>query len=570
MLTEDGSVKVTDFGIARALDDSEELTRTGAVIGTATYFSPEQAQGLPADERSDVYSLGVVLYEMLAGRAPFTGESPVAVAYQHVSEPAAPPQDYNPDAPLELSAIATHAIKKRADERYQSADDMRADLLRYLGGAEPMAAGFANAAAATALIPPPAGLPVGMGAGQPMAATSTFDAPVQERSQTGYWAAVGGLLVILVLGIWLLFRLLSPGTVETTTVIIPDLRDTPSAEAFEILQNDLDLKVRTREETNEEIAAGRVIRTDPAAGSEIAVGEFVTVYVSLGPAEFGVPNLLGENVDIARARIQEQGFTIGVITYQPTEDTDENIVINQSPPGGTTAPPGTSVDLVVSAGPAAIEIPDVSGTSSATAVLQLARAGFTNIETDSEFSPDVPEGFVIATNPASGQVIPKEATIIVIVSDGPEPVVLPDLMGKTENEARTQLNGLGLTMVVNSQTVEVPLASGLVGKVVEQSPGKGAEVEVGSQVTVKMGVVRKVTVPNLFQMTIDDAQTAAEAVGLTIDISVVDPPVSTPDKNLDGKVASQKPLAGAKVDEGSIIVVVLYQWDGTTTTTAGP
>ena len=568
MLTEDGGVKVTDFGIARALDDSEELTRTGAVIGTATYFSPEQAQGLPADERSDVYSLGIVLYEMLAGKAPFTGESPVAVAYQHVSEPPIPPQDVNPDTPIELAAISSHAIRKRADERYQSADEMRDDLLRYLGGAEPIAAGAALAGAPTAMIPPPVGIPMGSAVGTTMVTGTTgYEAPAEERSQTGYWAAVGGLLVVLVLGIWLLFRLLSPGTVETATVIIPDLRDTPEQEAFEILQDELDLKVRAREETSDEIAAGRVIRTDPPAGTEIAVGEFVTVYVSLGEAEFGVPNLLGENVDIARARIREQGFTVGVITYQPTEDTDENIVINQSPPGGTTAPPGTAVDLVVSAGPAAIEIPNVSGKSSATAILELARAGFTNIETETAFSPDVPPGFVIETNPASGQVVPKEATIIVIVSDGPEPVPVPNLVGSTENQARSAVNALGLTLVVSSETIEVALGSGLVGRVAEQNPTVGTEVEVGTQVVVKLGIVRKVTVPDLFEMTIEEAEEAAAAVGLTIDISVEDPPVSTPNQDLDGRVASQKPIAGTKVDEGSIIVIILYLWDNTTTTT---
>ena len=571
MITEDGAVKVTDFGIARAMNDSEELTRTGAVIGTATYFSPEQAQGLPADERSDVYSLGVVLYEMLAGRAPFSGESPVAVAYQHVSEMPTPPQEVNADVPIELAAIASHAIKKRPDERYQSADDMRADILRYLGGMEPIAAGFASASAATAMISSPPGVPMSVGgAAFDTTGTRTFDAPAQERSQTGYWAAVGGLVVVLLLGIWLLMRLLSGGDTVATTVTIPDLVGVPAEAAFATLQEDYNLKVTSKEETSEEIGAGRVTRTDPPAGFDIAVGEFVTVFVSIGPEQFGVPNLLNENVDVARARILEQGFTLGPITYQLTKDTDENIVINQSPPGGTPAAPGTAVSLVVSAGPAAIEIPDVSGRSSETAVLELARLGFTNIETLDEFSPDVLAGFVIATNPAAGQVIPKEATITVIVSQGPEPAAVPDLVGRTQNEARSQLTALGLVLVVSADTVEVPLASGLVGRVAEQSPSDGVWVEVGTTVVVRLGVVRKVTVPDLFEMKFEEAESAAAARGLVIEISIEDPPVSTPNIDLEGRVASQDPLAGLSVDEGSIITVILYLWEGpppTTTTT---
>lgn len=568
MLTDTGAVKVTDFGIARALDDSEELTRTGAVIGTATYFSPEQAQGLPADQRSDVYSLGVVLYEMLAGRPPFSGESPVAVAYQHVSEHAVPAHNVNADAPVELSAIASHAIQKRADDRYQSADEMRADLMRYLGGVEPMAAGVVSAAAATAMLPPPIGVPAG-GEAPPRVPTGTqgFDAPLPERSQTGYWAAVGGLIVVLGLGIWLLMQLLSGGDGAADMVVIPDLVDVEANQAFETLQKDLGLKVLQKEENSNEIAAGRVTRTVPPAGESVPLGEFVTVYVSLGAEQFGVPNLLGENIDIARARLKDQGFTEGTISYKPADDVDENIVINQSPPGGTNAPPGTAVDLVVSLGPESIEVPDVSGKSTDTAILELARAGFTNIEPFHEFSQDVPLGFVVGTNPAAGQEVPKEATILLIVSDGPEPVAVPDLVGKTQAAAQSEMSGLGLVMILSTETVEVPFDSDLVGNIAGQNRDPGDIVDVGTSVTVKLGVVAKVVVPDLFQRSLEAAESAAGVQGLLVDISVVDPPVSTPDPALDGKVATQNPLAGTTANQGSIITVVLYQTVEATTTT---
>jgi serine/threonine-protein kinase len=571
MITTDGAVKVTDFGIARALDDSEELTRTGAVIGTATYFSPEQAQGLPADERSDVYSLGIVLYEMLAGKPPFSGESPVAVAYQHVSEAAVPANEVDTDSPAELAAIAAHAMKKRPDERYQSADEMRADLQRYLAGTEPVAAAVISAAAATAMIPPPASpagaAAVGAAGAAATSGTMTFDAPAQERSQTGYWAAVGGLVVILLLGIWLLLRLLSGGEPVAASVTIPDLTGVESEQAFETLQ-ELDLKVRSRFETNDETASGLVIETEPPAGSTVGVETFVTVVVSAGQEQFGVPNVVGEHVDVARARITEQGFTVGNVVYQPTENTDEQIVINQSPVGGTAVDSGTEVDLFVSSGPAAIPVPDVSGLTADGAILELSRAGFTNIETVEEFSPDVLPGFVIETNPAAGQVVPKEATIIVSVSQGPEPVPVPDLTGLTPQEAQAQLSTIGLILVVSPETIEVALASGLVGNVAEQSPVPGIVVEVESQVSVTLGVVQQVVVPNVVSMTVTDAQATVSAQGLLLDISLDDPPISTPDPELDGIVFSQSPPAGAAADEGSLVTVVLYLWDGTTTTSS--
>jgi serine/threonine-protein kinase len=187
-----------------------------------------------------------------------------------------------------------------------------------------------------------------------------------------------------------------------------------------------------------------------------------------------------------------------------------------------------------------------------------------------EFSPDILTGFVIETNPAAGQVVPKEATIIVSVSKGQEPVPVPDLTGLTPQQAQAQLSTIGLVLVVSPETIDVPLASGLVGNIAEQSPAPGVVVDVESQVSVKLGVVQQVVVPNVVEMTLTDAQAAASAQGLLLDISLDDPPIPTPDQELDGIVFSQSPPAGATADEGSIISVVLYVWDGTTTTIPTP
>ncbi|GMQ84602.1 MAG: Stk1 family PASTA domain-containing Ser/Thr kinase [Acidimicrobiia bacterium] len=559
MITTDGTVKVTDFGIARALDDSEELTKTGAVIGTATYFSPEQAQGLPADGRSDIYSLGVVLYEMLTGRPPFTGESPVAVAYQHVSEFAPTAAELSADIPEELSMIAATAMAKSPDERYQTASDMRSDLLAFLAGRAPMVVGAAAAAAATAVIPPPAAT----APPDETARAVAYQPPEEAGGQFTYLAAVVTLLALLAVGAWILFRMLSGGGIAATElVVVPQLALLPAEQASQELQ-DLDLKVERSERTSETVPVGIVIESDPPAGTEVEVGSFVTLVVSVGPQQFSVPEVVGETEEVARALIEAQGFLIGQVTYTLTEDIPTSTVISQSPEAGTPAEAGTVVNLVVSRGPFSIEVPDVSGMSAEGAQLELTRAGFEDVSTEEEFSSEVAPGLVTRTDPEVGRVIAREDPITIYVSKGQENTTIPELLGLSPEGAQAAATQAKLTYV-DGGTVEVTALSGLVGFVAEQDPAAGETVAVESEVTVMIGVIKQVTVPDFDGMTQVEAETAAADVGLIAVFTGEDTTVAEVD---DGKVVSQDPAPGSTLDDGSAVGLILGRYVPPPTTT---
>ena len=545
MITRTGAVKVTDFGIARALNDSEELTRTGAVIGTATYFSPEQAQGFPADGRSDVYSLGVVLYEMLTARPPFTGESPVAVAYQHVSEYAPTAAEVNPDVPPELSAIVEAAMAKRPEDRYPSAADLRSDLLLFLSGRQPLVVGVAAAAAATALVPPPATVP------PDETARAVARQPEEESGSQGtYIAAVVALLGLLAVGVFVLFRLFT-GAGGSGLVTIPDLR-LVEAEAASVTLQDLDLKVTNRMQNSDTVPAGIVIDTDPVAGTEVEKGSFVTLIESAGMEQFTVPPVVGETEEVARALIEAQRFQVGDVEYTLTEDVAEGTVISQDPSGGVPAAAGSFVNLLVSKGPFSLEIPDVSGKSEDEARVTLARAGFTHVRTETEFSQDIAPGFTIRTEPPAGTTVGRDDTIILWVSKGLEPSTVPDLVGLTIEKANKAATDADLVLSKNG-TTPVSAASGLDGLVAEQTPAAGETVDAGSDIEVKMGVLKTVTVPDLVGMSESDAKTAGNAAGLHVntgtptDLSAGDP--------LIGKVAAQNPAAGSSADDGSTVTI---------------
>jgi len=588
LLTSDGSVKVTDFGIARALDDSEELTKTGAVIGTATYFSPEQAQGLPADGRSDIYSLGVVLFELVTGQPPFSGESPVAVAYQHVSELAPPASSINPDVPAALETIIEKCLEKDPASRYQTAIELRNDLLRFLRGENPIAA--------PAAAPPPL-IPVGYEPQTPIEPTPQHDAATQvihtaytanqppppptatpdevgrhvsypppqgeKESQLTYILMVVGLVAVLALGLFFLSRVMSPPEPVVAEVVVPSLAGQADNDAFATLQ-ELDLKVRRSLEFSANVDAGLVIKTNPAAGERVLPGTLVEVSISKGEQTDKIPSLVDQNIDDAKRSIVANGFVVGTITIDETSGAEEGTVLRQSPLPATDHPAGTSIDLVVSGGPFAVLIPDVTNMTEESATLTLNRAGFSDIQVVEEFSLDVPENLVIRSEPGADNLQDRKRPVVIVLSLGPEPFALPDFVGLTVQDAQNLASQRGLTMILDTETVEVTAASGLGGLIASQDVAKDTEVRAGDTITLTLGVLIQVAMPNLMGMTVDDARSALALIGLQLEV-LGDSDVA-PDSGLVGLIADQIPNPGDLIDDGTTVGVWIGVLPPTTTT----
>jgi eukaryotic-like serine/threonine-protein kinase len=470
LITATGSVKLTDFGIAaNPADATQGLTQTGSVMGTATYFSPEQAQGFTVDGRSDVYSLGVVLYEMSTGQPPFSGESPVAVAMKHVREVPRMPSTIVPDIPPVLESIILAAMAKSVDARYQSADDLRADLLNFQRGRPVMAA-------PAAVVPAGADqISLTAAAAQTRRVAPREPPPPPKRKWGAIIATIIGLALLAAVVVYLLVSQGDSGG-STTLVDVPNVVAQKVDAATATLQQ-VGFKVSQLQDETSSQPPGTVLSQDPAGGRKADKGS--TVVLTISSLTATVPNVVDQSIDQATAAITRVGLTV---TRADAENAFKapGTVLATDPAAGAVVNRGSAVTVQVAVAPG-VAVPDVAGKSQGDANAALTQAGLT-AKFSSQPSNTVTSGQVIGTDPAAGTKVPPGSTVTVNVSTGPQQVTIPNVIGQSQLAAQGILATAGFNVEVNQ--VSNPANA---GKVIAQSPS-GGEAPPGTKVTITVGI----------------------------------------------------------------------------------
>jgi len=420
LITDEGQVKVTDFGIARAINTEESLTQTGAVMGTATYFSPEQAEGVGVDARSDIYSLGVVLYEMVTGRPPFLGDTPVAVASKHVRDHPPAPRELNPSIPPTFEAIILKSMAKNPEHRYATAEDLRADLLRFNEGRTVLAMDDATTLLAVAGATGVVGAATGMDVTQSVAATAPEEEAEDEESgpnRTRTYAIILAVLVLLLLvaGYFLARNLGYLG--GSASFNLPSVTGQPVAQATSKLTQD-GLVVKTTSQISSD-TAGTVISTNPPPNSLVKKGDTVTLTVAAVQQVTVPAGITNASQGTAESLLQTAGLNSTVVNQ--ASNATQGTVLSANPPSGTKVGKGSTVTLTVSSGPSNVRVPSLAGLgqNQASNVLGAAFLNLGNIIPQA--STQVQAGLVIGSNPPTGASVKPGSSVDLIVSTGPPP-----------------------------------------------------------------------------------------------------------------------------------------------------
>ena len=446
LIDHEGRVRVTDFGIARA--GTSDMTETGSVMGTAQYLSPEQAQGRAVDARSDLYSIGIVLYELLTGQVPFDAESPVTVALMQVSEPPLPPHELVPAIPPAIEAVVLRAMEKDPDRRFQTAEEFITAL---------------ETRKEIVPLPPP---PV--------------EEILEEDDRRGrrwwLWLLILLALAAIAFGLYMLLR--------PEQLVVPNVIGRTSSTASQILKN-RGFEVDIDPVVNPDVERDRVAAQDPRPNTEAPEGSTVTITVSTGPGEAVVPRVAGLPQDEAEQQLRDAGFEPEV-EREFSDEVRGGRVIDTSPPPGSSIERGSTVTLRVSRGPEQVEVPDVTGESEENARSALEGAGLRVGEVVEEESGEEP-GTVVEQSPAAGEEVDRGSAVDLTVA---APVAIPDVVDLTEEEAQAELEDAGFEVRVREQDVTDPAQDGVV---LEQTPPADEERRQGSRVTIVVGRLAETT-----------------------------------------------------------------------------
>jgi eukaryotic-like serine/threonine-protein kinase len=481
LITRDGQVKVTDFGIAQAVSSEDHLAEAGSVMGTATYFSPEQAEGAAVDGRSDVYSLGVVLYEMLVGRPPFVGDSPVDVSAQHVRSAVPPLAQFSSTVPHDLEAIVMEALSKSPENRYQTADEMRADLMRFNEG-QPVHAAMRDGA----FFGEDATRAVAAVAGERTRSVPIMSGPrtdIRRRRRRNYNGLILAILILLIAGGVAAYLLHS----KNDSLYVPSVIGQQLTTATKTLDHE-GINVGLVKTKSSSKAVGTVLTMQPKAGSKISKGAAVTLVVSKGvkTTPETVQDVVNMSLSNAIATLNKEKlvFKVARVAEAPLGvSAVPGVVLVQSPSAGQTVPSGTTVTLTLLAANSKFDLVSVEGDTTQAAGAALANQSLTVGPTTQTCSNSIKQGLVVATNPASGSLVSQGQSITLQLSTGPCNVYMPKVLGDTENQATQILEAsdLGLMPAYSIDPTAV-CAPGTEPTVATQNNAPGSAVKYGSTV----------------------------------------------------------------------------------------